>query len=476
MHYLVFIHRWIGVGLCLFFSAWFLSGMVMIFKPYPSLSEVERLKRSEVIQYSEDILSISKLKSFQEENPSKATLISKLGEPYYWWKSDANDRITVVNAITGDTPNFKQDQIHEIANYFYPDKPVESINVGIEYDQWIVSNRFDPYRPFYRVDYSDELNTHIYVSSRNGQVLQQTNQNQRAWNYIGSVVHWIYPTVIRKNWILWDQIVWWLALVGIVSAFTGITLGVIKAIRAKSGLSEYSGWLYWHHVGGLLAGLIVLSWIFSGWLSMDHGRIFSKPDPTISQLQAYNGGALELNLQPLKSLEAVIFPHINEIELRVIAGLPYLFSKSSKKGFQTWLRDSNKIWQLQENGLSRALIQKAIQSAWPNAEIIEVENISNNDVYANLRESSMPSSTLRVVLDNNEKTWIHIDKYSGEIISVMDSGRRLYRWLFNGLHSFDFPSLISRPTLWYCVILTFLGLGFLFSTTGVILGVRRLLR
>ncbi len=476
MRWIILIHRWLGVGLCLLFSAWFLSGMVMIFQPYPSLGESERLSRSELIVFSNEMLPITKHLSLINEHSTKATLISVLGELYYWWENEGKDRITVVHAVTGLTPQFDINQIRKIANQYYPDKKIESIRAAIEYDQWIVSNRFDPFRPFYRVDYDDSANTSIYVSSRNGQVLQETNQKQRAWNYIGSVIHWIYPTVIRKNWTLWDQLVWWLALAGIVSAITGITLGVIKSIRAQRGWSEYSGWLYWHHLGGLIIGLLVLSWIFSGWLSMDHGRIFSTPEPTIMQMRAFNGGALDIDAQQIAGLGSVISPFTNEIEFRVIADIPFLLSKSSKEKMQTWLLNSEGSWQLQENGLPRHLIQKAIYSAWPNSEIIDLEKISSNDIYAHLREGNLPPSALRVVLSDDQKIWIHVDKYSGDIISVMDSGRRLYRWLFNGLHSFDFPGLISRPILWYCVILTFLGLGFLFSTTGVILGVRRLLR
>ncbi len=476
MKYFIFIHRWLGVGLCLFFAAWFLSGVVMIFHPYPSLSEVERLKRSEIIQYSKDLISLSELKSFQLENPSQVTLISKLGEPYYWWESETKSRITMVNAITGDTPDFNHDQIHKIASNFYPDKVVETINAGIEYDQWIVSNRYDPYRPFYRVEFDDNEKTCIYISSRSGQVLQQTTRKQRAWNYLGSVVHWIYPTVIRKNWALWDQLVWWLALAGIVSAITGITLGVIRSIRAQSGWSEYSGWLYWHHLGGLIVGILVLSWIFSGWLSMDHGRIFSTPEPTIIQANAFNGGALNIDVKQIAGLKSALTPFTNEIEFQVIANVPYLLSKSTKEDYQTWLLNSEGNWLQQENGLPRHLIQKAIQAAWPNSKSTDFASIASNDKFAHLREGSLPPSALRIVLSDDKNTWIHVDKYSGDIISVMDSSRRLYRWLFNGLHSFDFPGLISRPILWYCVILTFLGLGFLFSITGAILGIRRLLR
>jgi len=31
-----------------------------------------------------------------------------------------------------------------------------------------------------------------------------------------------------------------------------------------------------HHILGLFAATFVLMWIFSGWLSMDHGLLFSR--------------------------------------------------------------------------------------------------------------------------------------------------------------------------------------------------------
>jgi hypothetical protein len=88
----------------------------------------------------------------------------------------------------------------------------------------------------------------------------------------------------------------------------------------------------------------------------------------------------------------------------------------------------------------------------------------------------MEPRVLRAVLADPDKTWIHVDSFSGEIVSVMNSNRRVYRWLFNGLHSLDLPGLTSRPLLWYGVMLSFLGLGTLFSVTGVVLGIRRLIR
>ena len=63
---------------------------------------------------------------------------------------------------------------------------------------------------------------------------------------------------------------------------------------------------------------------------------------------------------------------------------------------------------------------------------------------------------------------------SGQIVSVMDRGRRVYRWLFNGLHSLDFPGLANHRPAWDVVIFLLLSIGFLFCVTGIVVGMKRL--
>ena len=46
------LHRWISIVLCLMFAAWFASGAVMIYVPFPSLPDAERIARAEVVDVS----------------------------------------------------------------------------------------------------------------------------------------------------------------------------------------------------------------------------------------------------------------------------------------------------------------------------------------------------------------------------------------------------------------------------------------
>ena len=46
---LIFIHRWLGVALCLLFLLWFPSGIGMMYFPMPSVTPAARLERLPVL-------------------------------------------------------------------------------------------------------------------------------------------------------------------------------------------------------------------------------------------------------------------------------------------------------------------------------------------------------------------------------------------------------------------------------------------
>ena len=93
-----------------------------------------------------------------------------------------------------------------------------SIIALADYDQWSVPNVFDRHRPLFRVALGDAVGTDIYVSSVTGEVVLDTTRSERWWSFFGSVLHWIYPTLLRSNWVLWDKVVWTLSLLALIAA------------------------------------------------------------------------------------------------------------------------------------------------------------------------------------------------------------------------------------------------------------------
>lgn len=346
----------------------------------------------------------------------------------------------------------------------------------IEYDQWIVHQRFDTYRPYYRVHFKDTDKTVLYVSERTGEILQKTLKSERIWNYFGAVVHWVYPTVLRKNWVLWDQTVWWISLLGVVTTVAGLWLGASRLRIQKQAnrfiiSSPFNGWLRAHHIMGIFIGVFVFTWMLSGWLSMDHGRIFSQPDPLPEQVNNYRGISITQASESVSTNAFKTIKDFKEAEIIAIGGKTFLVSKT-KNGLILYEPSANKS--LSPTKLTTTQVTKAVKHAWPEAQVISAQQLENNDIYGKLRSGSLPDSTLRIILHDPAQTWVHIDMENGEILSVMDRSRRVYRWLFNGLHSLDFPGLTNHRPLWDIVILMLLTLGFVFSVIGVVIGWRRI--
>lgn len=471
---LVSIHRWVGVVLCLFFAAWFFSGAILIYVPFPALAPADRLERLRAVDAAQiAIAPLQAIHAAGEWKLDRVRIVDVDGRAVYVLHP-AGRPVVAVGADDGriiDT--LDAGTASRVAGQFSR-HAVARVDGPLDYDQWIVANEFDAFRPFYRARVADASATELYVSARSGEVVQWTTRKQRAWNYVGAVVHWIYPTVLRQHWAVWDKVVWWLAFAGIVVAAIGIWLGVKRLpSRKRPGpwkFSPYRGWLRRHHILGLFGGVLVWTWIFSGWLSMDGGRIFSLPEPPEIRFERFRGASLEKAAQSIRSEHWQEIGAFREAELGAMGGAPLLVTRSP---------DLQRVHRIVDNELRTAaelplpLIRSAVQAAWPEGVIESIERPGQSDAYGQLRSSTLPATTVRLKLSDAVQTWVHIDASSGAIISVMDRSRRLYRWLFNGLHSFDFPVLARHRPLWDAVILSLLMLGFAFSTTAVVIGLRR---
>jgi hypothetical protein len=433
---------------------WFASGIIMMYVPFPSLPDQGRLAYLDRINTDQIRISPSEaLSKCPAKSLTGLRLITINQRPAYVCHRGPSPVIAVF-ADDGSLP--------------YPLSILDTtLHKLIAYVQWVVHQRFDPYRPFYRVNLNDDAGTHIYISTRTGEVIQRTERNQRMWNYVGAVIHWIYPTFLRKHWAVWDQTVWWLSLAGMVSVLIGIYLGLSAFLKFRrtgnTGFSPFNGWMRWHHVFGLVTGFVVLTWIFSGWLSMDHGRLFSLPDPTDDQRLAFRDMTISDIANNITISELGEMADVKEISFHAVAGQSFLFARDGIN-VQT------------SSMLTQEDIREAISNAWPDKNIIAVARVADKDTYTSLREGSIEKGTYRIMLNDENRTWIHINQHNGEILSVMDRSRRLYRWLFNGLHSLDFPGFVNQRPLWDIVMIFLLLSGFIFCITGIILSFNHLRR
>ena len=383
-------HRWISIALCLMFAAWFASGIVMIYVPFPSLSDGERIERSEFVDTS-DITSLSESFKAAEINiASRIRLLQYQERPILVAEGDSSKVVAVFADSSELVPETYRRELARHSREIFR-FPCYFVSDQIIYDQWVVHDRFDPYRPFFRVDLDDEDRTHLYVSTKTTEVHQKTNRQQRLWNYFGAVIHWIYPTVIRKDWALWDQLVWWVSLFGILGVIAGIILGLKHSVTGWKRGSEllsspFSGWLAWHHKLGFIFGVFVLLWIFSGWLSMDHGRLFSTPNPTLNQETNLRGIQLSAALNQVTQEDLNKFSNVREFEISALDGRAMLIAKNGQTS-ELLFTEANSSPN-QDYLISTA--RSAVSQAWPETSIKSSYIVAADDVYGHLREGSFP--------------------------------------------------------------------------------------
>lgn len=473
--WLYVFHRWTGIILCLFFAIWFLSGLVMLYVSFPSFRAPERVATAAPIDWAQVRVGPDRAlaRLGQADFPAEMRLDMVGGEPLYIFATEHGRR--AVSARTGaEMLSVDARRADAIASAMI-DAPVVSID-PVDRDQWVVTRAFKAMAPFWRVRMADAAATDLYVSQRTGEVVQNTTAHERFWNWLGAVPHWIYFEALRVFQEPWRQVVLWTSGIGMLGALAGFWIGILRVRlkrRYKSGsVSPYRGWMKWHHVVGIAGGLFLITWVFSGWLSMSPW-----------------GGLRDAARHDAASLYAGAKPHYPAVDLPALAQQ----AADVREVRFAWLggRPIMTLWgkgapQLLDGATARAVtpdrqaIVAIARRAMPGEALIAVERLDRPDRYwystGDPRDDTRPLPILRLKFGDPAQTWLHIDPATGALLGQIGSGGRNYRWLFNALHSLDFPWLLIWPPLRHIVVWFLSGGGLLISVSGIVIGWRRLRR
>lgn len=466
MSTIVLSHRWLGIAFGLLFAMWFATGIVMHFVPFPSLTEAERFAGLAPVEPVEVRIAVADAVTASGiGDATRARLIQRSDGPIYIVSGPSH--VGAVRASDGrDAAVISADVALAIAQAHARQRGIDAARAAIvahaDYDQWSVPNGFDRHRPLFRIALGDAAGTEVYVSSRTGEIVLDTTRRERGWNLAGSVLHWIYPTVLRSNWALWDRLVWTLSLLASIAALLGAVLGVVR-IRRRGRLagSPYRGWHALHHIIGLVATVFVLTWIFSGWLSMDHGRLFSR-----GQLSPAEAGVMDASPDWTTAPsfdQQPISPSAREVEWFAFNGGVYRRERTGL-GQQSFAKAGGGSQEF----LGAQDLQGLVTRLASGCDTPSVR--AGNDDYP--AQSSIPGAP--VYRSRCGELWFDIDGADGRVLQRLDASRRAYRWFYGALHTLDFPILMVHPFLRDVLIVGLCALGLVFSITGIVIGWRRL--
>jgi hypothetical protein len=443
---------------------WFGSGIVMMYVPYPALTEAERiaslapLEPGQVNTSAWDAWSALALPGV----PEAVRLNSVAGRPTYHFMAEG--RWHSVRADSGRALAVDM----ATARAATPHGRALSVEL-VERDQWTFG-RLDAHRPLYRVDVGDAAGSVLYVSGRTGEVVRDTTRGERAWNWAGSVIHWLYFTPLRSQVEPWRQAVMWTSAVALLLAMLGMVLGIQRlrlARRYANGRrSPYRGWQAWHHWLGLCMGTLTLTWLFSGWLSVTPFGWLASPGITAQDKLAFAGGPLT------RADLAAAPPHVHagtlELAWRRVDGTLYY---SALERTRRRLLDGHGV--APAAAIPQAALLHAVQAVRPEARLRAVHLLASGDDYYYSHHSEAAFPVLRAAFDLPGDPTFYVDAAQGQLVGYADRNSRWNRWLFNGLHRLDVtPALRTRP-VWDLIVAPLCVLGAVLSMTGLVLGWRR---
>ncbi len=502
--WLILIHRYLGIALSLLFVVWFVSGITMRYAGgMPRLTPELRLERLPDLDPERVRLSPSQAatRADLEETPDRVTLLTVMDRPAYRFPGG---RGTTIFADTGERlSDLGLTEARTIAARFMnlPEGQVHGAGMLTRPDQWTLAQgrRMPAYK--FRID--DASRTELYVSAHTAEVSVLTTRRSRALAWMGTIPHWLYFAPLRLNARLWTQIVVWTSALGSVLALAGLILGVVQFRRSRpfrvSSSIPYSGWMRWHYITGAVFGVVTLTWVFSGLMSMEpwdwtrregmqfRDDMLSGGAPTLSQFAPMHPATWE-QLSGGGTIREVEYVQIQDEPYYVVrraAEQPEATQRAERLHQPYAVRGrvepnrfvvNARTLEIRREPFTVESLVSRLQAAITDVPIVETTLLTDYDAYYYSRGRQTPLPVLRVKFGDPDRTWVYIDPELSQFVVSVHRFSRVERWLFNGLHSLDFPFWYNKRPLWDIVmILLSLG-GIASSGIGLWVGIRRVRR
>ena len=475
---IVLTHRYIGIPISLVFVAWFISGIVMMYtRGMPEMGQDEARRFQAPVPLESVNIDPGEAASAVDLYPASIVLRSLFNRPAYVFRDDLG-RSDIVFADTGER---FEGAGWESAAWIVSDafgasvEQVEFSGTLDEPDQWTLTKQ--RHLPLHRFEVDNTAKTTVYVAATTADIVLVLGTTDKLLAWIGAIPHWFYFTSLRIDQPFWYRTVVATSVAGCLIAILGIVLAFTQ-FRPSSPFRlsvsiRYRGWMRWHYYSGAVFGIFILTWTFSGLLSMDpfpwlkREGIFIDPD-TLS------GGPPDLTEYRLAgndNLRSAIGEGATIVRLVRIHDRPYIIGTGTTETAPV-IVDAT-LQTIRENDFSTQGIVARLENN-VDADIASATLIYTYDNYYYDRTGVLPLPALRVEFDDPASSWLYVDPRNSEVVRRSNKYSRLKRWLFNGLHSLDFAFWYDKRPLWDSVVI-FLSIGGLASSlTGFWLGLKRI--
>lgn len=457
------IHRWLGVALALLMAMWAASGVVMMYVAYPETTAEERLASLAPLDLADCCAALPEL-----HHADGAAVEMLGGRPVLQLAGSPP-----IDLRSGTTVLVAAATAEEVARTHLARSrggtPKLSVR-AITNDQWTVTGQFRGHAPLYKISADDAAGTELYISSVTGQVVQDTTRYERVWNWFGAIPHWLYFKQLRENGPLWSKIVIYGSLLGAFLTVIGLYIGIVQFGRGKR-LIPYRGMAWWHHVTGLVFGLLTLTWTASGLFSMNPWGWMESQGPGAEMTALAQRPADREDVAAMvRALAAVPAGAAVRAELSIQAGQPFpLLAEADGTTWRASLPD------LEPAPLRHSELDALAARARPG-QPYAAGLIREPDAYYYGHKDDVALPAWRVIYHDEDRTRFYFDPKTGELVGFADAPSRAFRWWHLALHRFDFAAGLRLRPVWDIVVLPLMLGVTLLTLVGLWLGVRRLWR
>jgi uncharacterized iron-regulated membrane protein len=474
------LHRWMGVTLGLLMLLWCVSGIVMIWAPYPSTTLGSRDHRVEglaPIALPEQIA----LPEIPETAPLSSARIEMLGDrpvmSVAWQGEQGGGRGLFDLSTAQKIEEISEAQALEVAQTYLARHGIAgapSVKRLSDRDEFTVAGYFNSGRPYYEVRLNDAEKTMLYVSSKSGEVRQRTTDSLRLTSWLGAIPHWLYFTELRKDAALWGQVIIWTSLAGCFLTLLGLFVGIRQFRRRHSTnrlASPYRGAKFWHHMTGLVFGVLVLTFTFSGFASMQPWG-WLESGPKVSEAVDRLSGkpstwaearpGLEKQIAALRAAPAEIL----QLSYSQKEGGPFFVRRLADGSRQRFAADGSAA------PFGFAAQQRAASLLAGGGATPAIDLLTKGDTFYYPGAAASDFPVVRITVPDMDDTRFYLDPVTGDVRFVADPGARGFRWWHMALHTFD---VLGSPVREIVILLAMLGVTAV-CAFGAWIGMRKLAR
>ena len=293
---------------------------------------------------------------------------------------------------------------------------------------------------------------------------------------LGAVPHWVYFTALRQDVDRWKAVVIVLSAAGSLLCVAGIYLGIrdVRLARRRQRLTPYKRfWYKWHHILGTVFGLFVLTFCFSGMMSLvdveDLGirsRLDFSPIQRLENMRPteYTLDYREVIKNSPRKIRQMTWEHIGPI--------PFYHLRTDKGQVRIDARYNDPTRAL---NLTPVDLRPILAAVHGDTATIRLTQLTAYDHYYLARSGHLSLPVWLATVDDANHSRYYINPSTGRC-RYFGRTERWQHWLYPALHSLRLQPLIAHPWAWNLVMWGLMLGGTLVSLTGLRLAINYLRR